>query len=219
MYEAKLIWLYDHRFATFEGVEQTNLILGKAKEVSDIEKSNNNLSIFPRYYLPQKFTASLLGKYHEYKQNWLLVWRDVTNATNERTCVTTVIPRVASSRKLSALGFSSKTNPSVLIGNFNSLVLDYVARQKIGGVSLSYFILRQLPIIPPEAYTPENIEFISSRVLELVYTAWDMQPFAQDMGYEGEPFIWNSERRALLRAELDAYYAKLYELTRDERRC
>jgi hypothetical protein len=45
-----------------------------------------------------------------------------------------------------------------------------------------------------------------------------MQPFAQDMGYDGEPFIWNSQRRALLRAELDAYYAKLYGLTRDELR-
>jgi hypothetical protein len=59
---------------------------------------------------------------------------------------------------------------------------------------------------------------ISSRVLELVYTAWDMQPFAQDMGYEGAPFVWNPERRAILRAELDAKYAKLYGLTRDELR-
>ena len=64
----------------------------------------------------------------------------------------------------------------------------------------------------------EDIKFISSRVLELVYTAWDMQPFAKDMGYDGEPFIWNEQRRAILRAELDAYYAKLYGLTRDELR-
>ncbi|MHC5853952.1 hypothetical protein [Nostoc sp.] len=78
--------------------------------------------------------------------------------------------------------------------------------------------MRQLPVIPPEGYTPEDIKFISDRVLELVYTAWDMQPFAKDIGYDGEPFIWNSNRRALLRAELDAYYAKLYGLTRDELR-
>ena len=38
------------------------------------------------------------------------------------------------------------------------------------------------------------------------------------MGYDGEPFIWNPDIRALLRAELDAYYAKLYGLTRDELR-
>ena len=93
-----------------------------------------------------------------------------------------------------------------------------MTRQKLGGTDFCFFILKQLPFIPPEAYTSKDIEFISSRVLELVYTAWDMQPFAQDMGYNGEPFIWNSERRALLRAELDAYYAKRYGLTRDELR-
>ncbi|WP_245912338.1 hypothetical protein [Brunnivagina elsteri] len=98
------------------------------------------------------------------------------------------------------------------------LVLDFVARQKIGGNSLSFFILKQLPVISPETYTQEDINFIAPRVLELVYTAWDMQPFAKDMGYNGEPFIWNSERRAILRSELDAYYAKLYGLTRDELR-
>ena len=96
--------------------------------------------------------------------------------------------------------------------------MDNILRQKIGGTSLSFFILKQLPILPPESYTEEDIEFISTRVLELVYTAWDMQPFALDIGYDGEPFIWNSEIRALLRAELDAYYAKLYGLTRDELR-
>jgi hypothetical protein len=55
-------------------------------------------------------------------------------------------------------------------------------------------------------------------VLELTYTAWDMQPFARDLGYDGPPFAWDPERRALLRAELDAYYAWLYGLTRDELR-
>jgi hypothetical protein len=83
---------------------------------------------------------------------------------------------------------------------------------------MNFFIVKQLPVIPPKIYTEEDIKFISSRVLELVYTAWDMQPFAKDMGYDGEPFIWDEERRAILRAELDAYYAKLYGLTRDELR-
>ena len=78
--------------------------------------------------------------------------------------------------------------------------------------------LKQLPVLSPESYIEENIKFIAPRVLELVYTAWDMQPFAKDMGYDGEPFVWNSNRRTLLRAELDAYYAKLYGLTCDELR-
>lgn len=38
------------------------------------------------------------------------------------------------------------------------------------------------------------------------------------MGYHGEPFGFDPDHRAQLRAELDAYYAKLYGLTRDELR-
>jgi hypothetical protein len=45
-----------------------------------------------------------------------------------------------------------------------------------------------------------------------------MQPFARDQGYEGEPFRWDPDRRARLRAELDAYYAYLYGLSKKELR-
>jgi hypothetical protein len=105
-----------------------------------------------------------------------------------------------------------------LLGCINSLTFDYCARQKVSGSHLSTFIFEQLPVIPPQRLKRADIDFISPRVLELTYTAWDLQPFAQDMGYDGEPFIWNPERRAQLRAELDAYYAHLYGLTRDELR-
>ncbi len=56
------------------------------------------------------------------------------------------------------------------------------------------------------------------RLTELFYVSKAMGPFARDLGHDGPPFAWNPERRALLRAELDAYYAKLYGLTRDELR-
>ena len=85
----------------------------------------------------------------------------------------------------------------------------------LGGVHL-HTVFEQLPIIPPDAYTPEQIEFISSRVLELTYTAWDIRAFAQDMGYDGPPFVWDEERRAQLRAQLDALYFHLYDISRDD---
>ncbi|MBX6754812.1 MAG: hypothetical protein IRY86_11315 [Thermorudis peleae] len=54
------------------------------------------------------------------------------------------------------------------------------------------------------------------RPLELVYTAWDLAPFARDLGDAGPPFRWDPERRAQLRAELDAAYFLLYGLSRSE---
>jgi hypothetical protein len=107
---------------------------------------------------------------------------------------------------------------SALFGNLNCLALDYVARQKVGGISLTYFYLKQFPVLPPERYTEADLTFVVSRVLELTYAAYELAPWARDLGYSGEPFAFNSERRAILRAELDAYYAKLYHLTRNELR-
>jgi hypothetical protein len=98
------------------------------------------------------------------------------------------------------------------------LTLDFAARHKVGGTHLNFFIFKQLPILPPDRYNIADLNFIIPRVLELTYTASDLAPFAHDLGYNGAPFLWNPDRRALLRAELDAYYAKLYGLTRDELR-
>lgn len=73
-------------------------------------------------------------------------------------------------------------------------------------------------MLPPRIIASGDVDFIVPRVLELTYTARDLRPFVHDMGYDGRPFPWDGERRALLRAELDAYYAALYGLTRDDLR-
>ncbi|MGB3204700.1 MAG: restriction endonuclease, partial [Crinalium sp.] len=218
LYEAKMFHQFDHRYSTYEGATQANLNAGILPQLSDEIKQNPNLAVKPRYWCDFKEVEKRLSD--KSQKDWIISFRDVTNATSERTAIFSLLPKVAVGHKapLIFLGINQQLLYLLFLANVNSLVLDYVARQKIGGTSLSYFILKQLPVIPPEAYTQEDIEFISNRVLELVYTAYDMQPFAQDMGYDGEPFIWNPERRALLRAELDAYYAKLYGLTRDELR-
>jgi hypothetical protein len=59
-------------------------------------------------------------------------------------------------------------------------------------------------------------EWLLPRVLELTYTAWDLEPFATDCGYDGPPFRWDEERRFLLRCELDAAYFHLYGITRQD---
>lgn len=83
---------------------------------------------------------------------------------------------------------------------------------------MTYGYLKQLPILPPSAYDEAALAFIVPRVLELTYTSHSMAPFARDLGYEGPPFAWDEDRRAQLRAELDAWYALAYGLSRDELR-
>jgi hypothetical protein len=89
---------------------------------------------------------------------------------------------------------------------------------------LTYFILKQLPVLPPMAFEGNAAwesgkvlrDWMALRVLELTYTAWDLEPFARDVGFEGPPFRWDSARRYLLRGELDAAFFHVYGLSRDD---
>ncbi len=152
---------------------------------------------------------------------WLMGWRRITNATNERSFISTVMP-------LSAQGdsvFLWQSSPSIkpifvaaLLANLGSISFDFVARQKVGGVNFSFYYFKQMPVFAPERYTEADLAYIVPRVLELTYTAHDLAAWAKDLGHNGPPFPFYPERRAQLRAELDAYYARLYGLTRDELR-
>jgi hypothetical protein len=110
------------------------------------------------------------------------------------------------------------TKASALLANLLCIPLDYVVRQKLGGINLTFGYLFQLPVLPPDAYAERELKLIVPRVLELTYTSHSMAPFARDLGYDGPPFRWDEDRRAHLRAELDAWYARAYGLTRDELR-
>jgi hypothetical protein len=209
LYEAKMTHQFNHRWATHNGNDVV--------ELSERELDDPLFSIKTKYWVPTNEVNVRLG---EWEKKWLLCFRDVTNSTNERTVIASVLPRVGVANN--APVFIPKTQQTNLIaclaGNLNSIAFDFIARQKVGGMHINFFILKQLPVLPPEIYSNADTDFIVPRVLELVYTAYDLTPFAEDLGYHREPFRWDEGRRALLRAELDAYYARLYGLTRDELR-
>ena len=101
------------------------------------------------------------------------------------------------------------------------MAFDFVARQKIQGRTLNWFIVEQLPVIAPNDYdrrfgNTTARDLVRDHVLRLTYTAHDMAPFARDLGYNGPPFIWDEEERRHLRARLDALYFLLYGLSRED---
>ncbi|PNK05471.1 restriction endonuclease [Cylindrospermopsis raciborskii S07] len=216
LYEAKMFHQFDHRWAIYTDH-------GDTRDLTDDEKSDLSFTIKPRYWVDKKEVENKLSG--RWDKNWLLGFRDICRSTDERTAIFSLLPKVAVNNK-APLVFLKQNKPQfycLFLANVNSLVFDFVTRQKLGGTSFSFFIVKQLPVIPPERYTEKDIEYIAPRVLELVYTSWDMQPFVLDLqlpNFDSQlpPFIWNPNRRALIRAELDAYYAKLYGLTRDELR-
>ena len=159
---------------------------------------------------------------------WFHTFRDITNATNERTFVTGNVPEsgVGNSAPVIDYEHARAIASALVLANLNSIPLDWAARFSVGGVHMNFFILKQLPVLPPESYL-ESLsgahataltfaEVIVPRVLELTYTAHDLDTFAVDIGYDGSPFAWDDLRRHRLRCELDAVYAHMYGLERAE---
>lgn len=214
LYEGKMVHHYDHRWATFTGMGGG----ADARDATPEEHAKPGWEPSPRYWVKRAHVLSHLPKDITAAPRWLLGFRDITNATNERTFVCSFIPFTAVGNTLPLI-FSEIQDThllSCLLANMSSLALDYIARIKAGGTHMNFHYVKQFPILPPEAYSSEDQDYISSRVLELCYTSESMRPWAEDMGYKGDPFPWDSDRRAILRAELDARIARLYGLTREE---
>jgi len=173
--------------------------------------------------------ADLLQRQRNRAPGFFLCYRRITNATNERTTIVSVLPQCGpgDTAPLILADAASHELMLCLLGNLNALVVDYPARQKIGGMHLDFFVMKQLPVLPPSFFRPADVAYVASRVLELVYTADDMEPLADALRASGAPlaatiprtpYRWDEARRALLRAELDAWFARAYGLTRDELR-
>lgn len=212
LYEAKMIHQFDHRWATYDDTD--------SRDVTLMEKMNADCEALPRYWTAaHEVELRLTSK--GYMRDWLIGWRDITNATNERTVIANAFPRSGVGNQLPLMLFDQSADVrklTALLGNLSAIVLDFFARHKVGGTHLNFFIYQQIPILPPHAYDEAALGFIVPRVAELTYTSHSMAPFARDLGYDGSPFRWDEARRAELRAELDAWYALAYGLTRDELR-
>ncbi|WP_417447298.1 Eco57I restriction-modification methylase domain-containing protein [Kangiella sp.] len=218
LYEAKMIHQFDHRWATYEG--------DSARDVSIEGKADASYVVTPRYWMNEDEVDERLIKRNKsgevvwkWDYGWLMGWRNIARSTDERSFISTVMPKVAVGHSM-PLWFTSKAplQSAAFLGNMSALVFDFIVRQKLGGTNMTYGYYMQFPVLAPNSYSDSDLKFIASKVLELSFTSHELKCWAQDLGYVGDPFPFDPERRAILRAELDAYYAKLYGLTRDELR-
>ncbi len=174
MYEGKMAYIYDHRYATYDGVSS---FIDFNKASAETPKTE-----FWTFLTETENRLARLG----WNQKWLFGIRRVTRNTDERTLIGSVIPRVGVTYGLYLITSPQITTFSLLIANFNSLVLDYICRNFLSQPSLTLGVIKQLPVLPPDRYSQNDINYITPRVLELTYTAWDIKPFADD--------LWNPTR-------------------------
>ena len=223
LYEAKMAYQYNHRSGTFEGAPAGQRP-HRLPSPSEAQLADARYSPLPFYWVAEGETSTRLDGVWD--RGWLLGWRDVTDArASVRTVIACVIPRAAVGDKF--LLMMPSPDPRLMAGlyaNLSSIPFDYCARQKVGGLSLKYFTMRQLPALPPTAYalpapwapSMQVRDWLLPRVLELTYTAWNLKTFAEDCGDEGAPFVWDPDRRFRLRCELDAAFFHLYGVSRED---
>lgn len=215
LYEGKMVQAFDHRAASVTvNLENSNR---PAQPLPTTYSQHADPSWLPN---PQFWVQRDMENLP--KSGWVLGFKEITAATNARTMIAAVLPAVAFGNKIPILlPTGEKQEEYLLAANLNSVIFDFVTRQKIQGQTLNLFIIEQLPVIPRENYgrmfgkkTAEQI--IREAVLELSYTADDLVPFALDMGYVDQhgkvlpPFAWDERRRLDLRAKIDALYFILY---------
>lgn len=210
LYESKMVHQFNHRWSSAAKEEREG--------PNEDRLGDPNFEVQPRYYVPKDEVLARLGTVN-WKRDWLIGWRNICRSTDERTLIVGLLPFGAVSNSMPLMFPQADSGLcAALVGSLNSLIVDYVSRQKLGGTNFTMNYLKQVPVLPPTHYTPVDLSFIVPRILELTYTSYSMSPFARDLSYSGEPFAWDEDRRAQLRAELDAWYARAYGLSRDDLR-
>ena len=225
VYEGKMIWHFDHRYANALDTAELTRSVQAAESVPAEHKGNPAFSVSPRYWVPASDCQQVMDST---PARWFLGFRDIANPNNTRTLIASAIPTTAAGNTLPLLlPTTASRSYASLLANLCTFALDFVVRRKVGSRHVNWFVVQQLPVLPPERYDDDFhgmrlADFIAPRVLELTYTAHDIAGFAVDMGYVDEqgqvkpPFAWDEERRLHLRCQLDALYFHLYGLTRDE---
>ncbi|MDE2976671.1 MAG: restriction endonuclease [Acidobacteriota bacterium] len=222
LYEGKMVQAFDHRAASVI-VNPENLNRpAQPREATLAEREDPRWSPDPQFWVAADEVDWPRGF------EWALAFKDVTAPTNVRTMIAALIPRSGVGNTLPLLLADEAGSTAagadalwLLAANFNSLVFDFVARQKVQGQHLNWFIVEQLPVIPAEDYARRfgdqtALEVVRDHLLRLAYTSHDMEPLARDLSCERPPLSWDQEGRRHLRARLDALYFLLYGLSRED---
>ena len=232
LYQGRMIQHFDHRASSVRINPESTHNPYLSEETSEEQHSDPGYLPRSQYWVPASEIEPDFPNC-----GYTLGFRDIARPTDVRTAIAALVPQAGYGNTIPLLlsdGQASADNAtsadaieanarqaSLLAANFNSLCLDFVARQKAQGTHLNWYIVEQLPVLAPYEYDRRfgditAADLVRDHVLRLTYTSHDMAPFARDLNHHGPPFPWDPEQRRHLRARLDALYFHLYGLTRHD---
>jgi len=222
LYEAKMLNLYHDRFGTYQGYDIRDGVGVRAIPTpSDECLDDPDFEPLARYWVAEQTVDESVPA--GWTHDWFFGWRDITNVTNVRTFVASLVPKAAIGHVFPVALLRDHTRVPLLQAVWSSMVMDYVVRQKLSGTHMTYGVVNQLACPSPAAFDEQPSwcgtslgAFVRLRVLELSYTSHLIKPYAVDVfgSDHGAPYRWIPERRDELRAELDGAMFFLYGLDR-----
>lgn len=221
LYEAKMLNIWNARFSTYDGVPPGS-VSTQLPRIEDHLLDDPVTEPLARYWVATDAVDDAVPE--TWDRDWFLGWRDIARASDARTFVTSAFPKSAAGDPVLLAFPNADRNGPLLQAVWSSLAFDYVARQKLSGTHMKYFVTKQLACPPPftfgaaPGWSDSTLgSFVRDRVMELTYTSHRLRPYAEDVipGLDpGEPFRWVPDRRAQLMAELDAAMFHVYGLNR-----
>lgn len=227
--EAKMIAAFDHRACSIVRNDDAMMRQAIGSLTTTEQHQDPTFRAQPRYRVRREAVRERLN---DWPYQGLLGFFDITATTNQRTMIAAMLPIAGVGHTMPCiLVRASAREYCTLLANLNAFVFDYLGRQKLGGIHYTFQVLKQVPVIPPSVLrhpcdwsrSTTLVDWMASRVLELVYTSHDLAGFARDLGYVAgdgvtvkPPLRWEPARRAQLRAELDAAFFLLYGVSRND---
>ena len=210
LYEGKMINMFTHKYAKprywIDKEEGCNVL--ETKEINRMKRLNKNSKQKPRI------------DSDEYR----LVWRTITNSTNERTLISTILQKNIflghSLNYLNPLNFNgekyvrniSYSETFFLCGIFNSFVVDFILRHKVA-TNLTIFYLMEIPIPLYDKNNPHHIKLMENTA-KLICISNEYDDLRNQMGIT--EFVIEQNMRLVLESQINALSAKIYGLTKED---
>ncbi|NCR89202.1 MAG: ATP-binding protein [Microcystis aeruginosa G11-01] len=183
----------------------------------------------PKYWLDEKEARQALLKRGEVDkgqildyQTYRLGFRSVSSSTNERSLISSLIPKLVFCGNSLSISECEQNNfqdnqsfKIFIVAVLNSFLIDWMLRQKVSQ-NLNFFYIYQLPI-PRLKEGDRYFEEIVEKASKLICVSEEFDELAKEVGIGSHKNgVTEETERAKIRAKLDAIVAHLYELNEIE---
>ena len=167
IYEGKFFSSFDGMYSGFNHVRPEDRYKSKAstKQLT-LEDKRNGIKPLSRFYIKGEKWNCLS---RNYKAEYMLAWHSLTSSTNGRACVATILPFIPASQSVQFLITDKKEELVYLACLFNSVIFDFVVKNKLTGIDLTQTIIKQIPI-PNSNILEKRKNELLNKIFDICYT-------------------------------------------------